>query len=173
MNCKDIQKLLITDYLDEQLPAETQREVERHLSECELCIEHAFAIKKTTFEPFNELNRAKPSQDVWIKIKNTIEQENMPQKSIAPNQLREKLKNIWPNPRLAYAAGAFTVILLTSALLFQIQTTKHQKITQFNTKEQLSQVEYITQLASENNDLSEETEENYGNIIEEFFLSKK
>lgn len=125
MNCKECQKLLITDYLDNELPEEENRLVEVHLSECRECgrfYEDALAESKV----FKEAGEVRPSEAVFLRIQALIRtsrpQNRKPVKSLleeASGRVIDFIARIpyaWPRPLL----GAALSILIAAAALMSI-----------------------------------------------------
>ena len=62
MKCKDAEKLILTDYLDEQLGEGPRKQVEKHLAICEQCRKYELLTKKTVIEPFTNVERLNPPE---------------------------------------------------------------------------------------------------------------
>ena len=72
MNCKKIQELILTDYVDGELDEKTRRLVEDHLEVCEQCrqLEQKARAASTLFK---QTQPARPPEKLWDSIKNAIE----------------------------------------------------------------------------------------------------
>ena len=165
MNCKQVQKLILTDYLDEQLNSEQKREIEAHIAGCQQCHQFENAAKKFVVEPFKRLERAFPREEVWHKIKREIETEKQ-QLSVAG--LIERIKGVFLLPRNVFALITVVVAIVTIFVMFVPLQRNNQEVLTVNTEKQ---IENLAFLADGIDYYSSETEDvSYGTTIEEYFL---
>ncbi len=75
MECKKVQDRLITEYMDKELGAEENAEVERHLSACPDCLAFFGAVQKSAVVPFKGAGEMQPDGAVWQRIQEKIEAE--------------------------------------------------------------------------------------------------
>ena len=95
MNCKKIQDLIITDYIDGQMDGKQKSFIDQHLTQCSICTGYLSGIRKAAITPFVNASKEVPVQLLWAKIKHTIEEEQQ-------HQLEVSLKpTFWERFRLA------------------------------------------------------------------------
>ncbi len=159
MNCKKIQELILTDYLDGQIDGKAKESLEEHLARCPDCGEFARVAKKSVFEPFLHIKKPEPPESVWLRIKELLLAKEQ-QKTNLLMDFWEKLSASIPNPVLAFAT-VLTFILMVGTLN-QFKTNP-----QINTSEQ---EEYLTQLTDVSVDLPVNDEKGFGTLVERYFL---
>ena len=73
MKCKEIQEVLLTDYLDGMMNEQNRREAEAHLSSCVYCKEFMEIAIESTVEPFKNAPKLSLSHEkIWQRIKEEI-----------------------------------------------------------------------------------------------------
>ncbi|MBI4753334.1 zf-HC2 domain-containing protein [Candidatus Desantisbacteria bacterium] len=109
MNCKKIQKLLITDYLDGELDSGVISRIEQHMADCIHCRQFEQRIV-----PFNGIRHIEPPARVWGSICEKITTEQMlPQGSWFEYLLEQLREFLLIHRRLAFAtATAFTIMII-------------------------------------------------------------
>ncbi len=180
MNCKKIQELILTDYLDQEMPQDKQKELESHIASCTQCREFLALAKKTTIESLANIKTDNLSQDIiWSKIQKEIQEEK--QSLIDYNQapgFLEKLKNIifFPKHRLAWSTCAAIAMLIVvfninhqqmaSDQNNQVQTAvlNNQKVID-NVAVEVEREEYLSYLLDPDYDYT-----GYGTSLETYFL---
>lgn len=166
MNCKKIQKQILTDYIDEQIGQDQKRLIEDHLSSCVHCREFAETAKTSIISPFFNIEKVVPSDQVWLNIKESIEQEPVNENLGYYEDFFRRLKDMIAPKRLAYAlAGVFVIILVAMAAI-----KINQPLQEIAVRETQQESEAITYLVKAIQD--DELDENgdYGTAIEEYFL---
>jgi len=73
MRCKQIQKMLLTGYLDDELDPVLRRRVSAHIEKCAYCREFEKQVKEIAIDPFDTAGRPLPPEIVWENIKNRVE----------------------------------------------------------------------------------------------------
>ena len=165
MNCKEVQELILTDYLDDELKSEKEKEIEEHISGCQQCHEFKTTVKKALAEPFKRLERAFPREEVWHKIKREIETEKQ---QLPVAGLIERIKGVFLLPRNVFALITVVVAIVTIFVMFVPLQRNNQEVLTVNTEKQ---VENLAFLADGIDYYSSETEDvSYGTTIEEYFL---
>ncbi len=166
MNCKNIQNLLLTDYLDEQLEEEKKKSFDNHLSSCFKCRELASVAQNNIMQPFINAENFIPSDQIWQRIKKAIEEKPEPVRSGFLTSFWNSIKESFLFPRLAYALAGILVIFVVIMTLNSMTLERQQKTNQESEKE----IEYITYLAEATLDVSVDQNGGYGTAIEYYFL---
>ena len=114
MNCNRIKELILTDYMDEEAPVEVQNEVKLHLEICSSCRQFEQSLREIVSQPLRKIEAAHPPEEVWQRIKQTIEEEQAEQYEPsllwrAGDFLRRNF--LLKKPALAFST-AVTVILI-------------------------------------------------------------
>jgi predicted anti-sigma-YlaC factor YlaD len=114
MRCKEIQKLLATDYLDKEINEKALREIELHLENCPACRglaeelkEQRRLLRETKLEPAPER--------VWLNIRDTIIAERM-EKERARRGILGWLENLIPRRHPVFALAT----TLTAVIFFLV-----------------------------------------------------
>lgn len=162
MNCRDIQELLLTDYLDARLPDGRKSLVDSHLHQCTACA--AFWAKaRAAVDPLKSAPGVDVGPALWTRIKEGIsaQEEQKWQKALTPGFV-EKLHGLFHVPRPVY-------VLATVVLLF-VMVGLPSELAMFSPKvasNGLEQAQYLSSLVSETSDntLAEAT-----GPIENYFL---
>ena len=118
MNCKRIQEFIITDYIDGQMGDKQKSFIDQHLVQCPACAGYLSSIKKVAVSPFVNASKDVPDQLLWVRIKQTIEEE-------LQQQLEASLKpNFWERIRLAVhiPRPAFALATIVT-MIFMIGST--------------------------------------------------
>jgi predicted anti-sigma-YlaC factor YlaD len=118
MDCKRIQELLITDYMDGEASAEIRQQVKAHLAVCAQCREFEQVLRQKVVAPFENLEAVKPPETVWQGIKETITEESEAQESV-PQQVPETIRRMFDFLRQSFAVRrpAFALSTAFSILL--------------------------------------------------------
>ncbi|MBU1043200.1 MAG: zf-HC2 domain-containing protein [Candidatus Omnitrophica bacterium] len=180
MNCKKIQELILTDYLDQEMPQDRQKELETHIAACAACAEFLVRAKKAAIEPLANTKNAKLSQDIiWSKIQKEIqtEKESLLDYNQVPSFL-EKLKSIifFPKPRLAWSTLAVIAVLIIGLNIGQEQIdfgkNNQVKIAAVNSEKvvenqiiEIEREEYLSYLLDQDDAYT-----GYGTSLESYFL---
>lgn len=75
MNCKKIQELILTDYVDGEMDEGEKEVVLRHSANCVDCQNFMVTAKEMIHEPFRNVESINPDALLWYKIKQGIETE--------------------------------------------------------------------------------------------------
>lgn len=165
MKCKEIQELILTDYLDNEVTPLLKVEIEQHLVGCTACREFESAAKKAVIEPFRNPARPNPTDSVWQNIRERIETgENQTVNPSADIMGRIKSFLFAPKPALVTAT---VMALLLLAVIWIKPPSENKDIINPNIEEQ---IDYMAYLVEGSNQLSMDQGEGYGTSIEEFFL---
>lgn len=154
-NCQKIKDLILTDYIDGQLPQDQKKEVSAHLTFCVSCQKFADETAKTLIIPFSEAVPEKVPSHLWENIKSKI-QEETPQE--APSFVERFLG--------AFGYPKFAPILVTVVLLSVVGSWSVHNL-QVKQAQDKDQVQYISGLLESE---IETSTNNFGTSIEEYFL---
>ena len=75
MKCKNIQELLLTDYIDGEISEELKEKVKKHIQKCEKCKEFEQALIKGAIDPIKQVGIENPPEYVWTQIQDRIQGE--------------------------------------------------------------------------------------------------
>lgn len=163
MNCKQIQELIITDYIDKQIDPKKKEKLRTHLKECNACRKFA-SVAEETMQPFNKAETTNAPEHIWQAVKNRIEESTQPAES---NIIMDFLRNLSPltilsRPRLAVVSVLVTVIFIGIFIIGQPLIKKAMINNYLN-----EQVLFLDGLEE---DIADEDYLNLDTSIEEFFL---
>lgn len=158
--CKNFEDILLTDYIDGELSQEKKREVEQHLLACSACRALATEIRENLLIPFEHVNRETVSKNVWLNIKERIEQENAPPQPI--KNFLEKFVGSLLSPRLAPLLTSFVLIVLVGSVVFY----NHQ----MNLRKDKEQREYLMSVLGAINTPSDTESDGSSTPLERYFL---
>jgi len=178
MNCKKIQELILTDYVDGEMAEDKKILLDGHISECKKCREFLSLVKETTVAPLGNAKRDNLSEDViWSKIREEIHSEEDLVYEEGPGFF-ERIRDMLFSPQPAFALGTFAVILLLVMTANfnrqQVQLVKNNQVQQValiqnksesTEDESFSQEEYLAYFFEEN-----DSYEGYGTSLESYFL---
>ncbi len=160
MNCKSIQELLLTDYVDGEMSDSERKIIDDHLKSCQKCEEFALLAKKVGVDSFSDTERVSPSENVWQRIKMQVSSSS--EKCNIFNNIfsLENIKNAFAlmRPRLVLASILFVVL----------STTLFIKVSEQNLalKQEEQVVVYLATLSEDDDSFDEDFETN----IEKYFL---
>ena len=156
MNCKKVQKLILTDYLDEELNSEQKSEIEAHIAGCQQCHQLEITAKKALVEPYIRLERALPQEKVWHKIKMEIQAEE------------KQKKSAFLFPKNVFAMITVFIAIVSITVMFVTFQKNNQEGLTVNTERQAENLAFlddgINYYSSDVENIS------YGTEIEEYFL---
>ena len=165
MTCKEIQDILLTDYLDGQLDKQSADGIERHLSDCLHCREFLAAARKSLVAPFLLSEKVSlPQEEVWKNIKQRIEErssEKLPARSTG--DIFAKWRELIFIPQPALVLSLAVALILAGSLYFR---SINEKAAETSSSENIQDLAYLTD-ESTVNDVEEES---YGTDIEQYFL---
>ncbi|MEW5802536.1 MAG: zf-HC2 domain-containing protein [bacterium] len=167
MECKEIQELLLTDYLDGEAGDTLQNEVERHLTICHQCRYLERALRKKVSEPLRKAKKSRPPESVWNRVQEAIADAATVQKSTPSERFLVRLRNFSPlfEPVLALAAVAFVaLVLIIGKSMFQ---THGQRVAGIHPEKQ---IEYLADVIGDSEYFSIDENGGYGTAIEECFF---
>lgn len=156
MNCKKVQDLILTDYLDEQSGTELKNVLEDHLSSCFHCREFASVAQKSIIDPFMNAEKVQPADHVWRHIKERIEEEPAPAASRSLAFFWNMLRESFLFTRTAYALAGILIIFFAAM--------------SWNRTNMNREIEHIEYLVDVTEDVSNNQNAGYGTAMEDYFL---
>ena len=159
MNCKEIQELIMTDYIDGEIEEKLEKEVREHLKSCSRCQEFEGSLRKEAIEPFKKVEPVSPPEFTWSKIKRRIEEEKT--KGWLAG-LGDGLRAIFTIRKPAVAAATIAVVILIIAVIFtQLPFSRRNGLNEYLAE----QAEFLSYL-----DKEETSSLDLGTNLEEYFL---
>ncbi|MFH0731676.1 MAG: zf-HC2 domain-containing protein [Candidatus Omnitrophota bacterium] len=155
MNCKEIQEIIITDYLDNEISEGLRKEITLHLSACSECKRFEEAMRKTAVEPLKQAEKKNAPKALWYNIKDKIESAPKPA--------------FFHMPRPAFAAAAILTVLIIAFSFIMRLSVRHDTAEVYLQE----QAQFLVSLTSGNgntNDYEEQDNENLSSAVEEYFL---
>lgn len=165
MKCDQIQEVLLTDYLDQELNGTRLKEVEAHLAACSACREFLNAVKASIEFPLQKSSRIELSKDViWQNIKSQIQ----PEYSQRPSFLDHLLNGFRGWTTLARTLSVFTAMVIIVAAVVFIKPNSVQVAN--NTQEINEEKEVLLAYVEDELMFDDGDENGYNTMIEEYFL---
>ncbi len=125
MDCKEIKKLLLTDYLDKQSDVKVRIQVQKHLGACVECRRLEEEIRLAAVLPFKNSAKPEAQESVWLNIKERIFERKSRQASLL-DVIKEKLR-VFSLPRPAFAlASAMVIFLVIFGVITKYSADKNQ-----------------------------------------------
>jgi anti-sigma factor RsiW len=124
MECRQVQELLKSDYLDGQIRERDGKIVMDHLASCAACrqMENELRLQRDFFQ--KNLQRPVPER-VWQKIQNAVVMENMRQDERLGSNVRfSRRLFFFPRPSVFVLASSLAVVFL---IAFLAVTTNQEK----------------------------------------------
>ena len=117
MKCKDIMDLILTDYIDGELNATEEKNIEAHLKSCLRCREFLNEVMQSTAAPFTNAERLKAPESIWYGVKRIFAQEK-PRGLLSGSM--EGLRSILTFRRPVLATTTLAVIILIVIAVFML-----------------------------------------------------
>ncbi len=165
MDCKKIQELIITDYLDNEASAAVREEVRAHLSSCAGCREFEQAVRRLTSEPFRKIKRQEPPVEIWQRIQDSLEQKQEKEPRAFLAGLLDLLSSRVRFRKPVFALSSAIAVAIMVIFLVQAPLYRQKMINQYLQEES----QYLLSLrAPVNGGLESEFE--LGTGIEQYFF---
>jgi len=161
MQCRKIQELLKTDYLDGEINPEVGQHIKEHLVECPQCrrSEEELQAQRTLFQ---EAKRQQVPVNLWQNIRDDIITQRLSQESGANQGILQRLKESILRPRPVFALASTFAVIIFVLVFAGIFIQKKQSLSKVNIVEGI--IGYS--LNGESGDFSYDL----GTNIEEYFL---
>jgi anti-sigma factor RsiW len=115
MNCKRIQEIIITDYLDGEASLPVQGRIKAHITVCARCRAFEQDVRQNADMLSKSAGPVQPPDAVWQRIREVINEEQSQEAPSFLERLFDSLRESFSVRRPAYAfAAALTVILVTA-----------------------------------------------------------
>lgn len=122
MNCKKIQRLLLTDYLDGESDRVSLDRIRQHMANCVHCKQFEQEIQGVR-DSFERARYIEPPARVWGSICEKITAEQMlPQGSLFAYMIERLREFMFVHKPVFITATAFATITIALLLVHQIQT---------------------------------------------------
>ncbi len=127
MKCKEIQELLMTDFIDGELPSDRREAVDKHLGQCSECRLYAEEVRKAAVLPFVGVEDKAVPERVWDSILSAIDEgERASFKRPWFERIGDFLGTILApfkikGPALAFASTCIVVIMVLVAVNLPFQ----------------------------------------------------
>jgi anti-sigma factor RsiW len=164
VTCKIVQDLILTDYLDGQLDAKQEKNVEEHLAQCRQCREFAAAARKVTIDPFANARKIDTPEFLWSRIKDSILAEQQEEKTCALADFWQRVESFFRVPLPVLARSTIIVLILIIGTVAQL-TFNHKRSARAQ-----EQVDYFGYLADDSGDVTLNGNNGLGTLIEQYFL---
>ena len=172
MNCKEIQDIILTDYVDDEQWEEKRKQIEQHLIHCSACRLFAEEVKEKAVAPLKQAQRIRIDEEaVWQNIKSKIGEETSP--ALLPNPLVDflfHLKGVLLSPKVAMASFKVAIILLVMVFQFKLIYDNHLAQQKPSDEEVQSLAYVVDEFTFEELDNDEIEMASYGTAIEDYFL---
>ena len=117
MQCKKIQELLKTDYLDGEVSPQEEQFIKEHLQQCPECgrLEKELQAQRMLFQG---AKRTQVPERIWYNIRDAIVTERLNQEEVAlSREILERLKNlIFARRPVFVLATSLSVIILLAVI---------------------------------------------------------
>ncbi len=165
MNCKKIQELILTDYLDGQMNDNQKMRIKIHFIRCNQCNEFFEAARKVVAEPFVNAERLDPPEFIWSRIKEGIIAEHQRKTGLIANFLR-KLKPIHYIPKPAFSIATVIALILIIGVMTKLRVNNQAALEVVPQ----GQIEYFTYSLDTPVSAFINDKTGFGTSIEEYFL---
>lgn len=168
MKCKEIQDIILTDYLDNELSAEHQLMIEAHLRQCPDC-QIIAQDARNLGSTFLDAKGIKLDEDkIWLKVEARIKEDSATSTVYTPAVVQHSIIERFIRQRRPSFALATLAGLILMVLLLFIPT--RQEIVQIEPSENIQYLAYVAEELTFEDEVIEGLHEDFGTAIEEFFL---
>jgi predicted anti-sigma-YlaC factor YlaD len=110
MNCRKVQSIIITDYLDAELDEKSRATIEQHLAGCPACRSYKQRLLTRVAEPLRQAARMEPPAELWLQIRNDLDRVTADNEEI---DIRDSLIVFRPQ----WMNAALVIIMLLCTML--------------------------------------------------------
>jgi len=117
VDCKQIRKMLASDYMDNELDPPAREQVDRHLEKCPDCRKICENLAAIT-QPLRRAQRMNVPQDVWPRIQAELRRQHSlaaRPKTVSRNNI---LEFFLMRPAFAAVAAAAAILIIVSAVMY-------------------------------------------------------
>lgn len=163
MDCKKVQALIMTDFIDGEINKQLLEELRVHLNDCSQCRQFEQILREEAVEPFKQARRLKPPESLWFSIREIIGSE---QKKGIFAALKERMA-IRDSLRIKVMATATLMAVIFTTIFFSQLVRHKQNISADYSAQEITFISYLdTDLVSSDDNINTD----FGTTIEEFFL---
>ena len=163
MNCRKIQGIILTDYMDGQLDDKHKRLIEEHLAHCHHCKEFAGIARERVVKPFINMEKQEVPAVIWDQVREEIVARQ--EKAVSVLDFLKKLVPVINFPRPVFALASIVTLIFMIGILPQLMMNNPAvKI------DEVGQVEYLSFLTDASGDFSASESADLGTPIEIYFL---
>jgi len=165
MNCREIQDIILTDYIDGRLDQKRKCFIDEHLEHCHQCKEFFFTVQERLVMPFSQAEKQKVPAVIWDRVKEAIEAgQEQPRVSLI-DEILERLRQIVAMPKPVFAfASVVTLVLMIGILPQFLMSNPAVKI------DAVGQVESLSLLTGTGGEVPASESVDLGTPIEKYFL---
>jgi anti-sigma factor RsiW len=157
MNCKHIQDVILTGYIDGELSAEEKSVMDSHISSCTACRQFLTSVQLTN-GVLHQTTPSFPQDKIWLNIKEQIKETETAQPNLFINFFGT-LKQFLTVPKVA----VMTIVLILVVYYF----APHTQVQTASVPAQ-SDVQYLVYFDDESS--NEASDGSYNTEIENYFL---
>jgi len=171
MNCKKIQDLIITDYLDNELKSGLQAKIKAHIEKCAACCQFEQALRQAAVEPFKHVQKLQPPEYLWHRIKETVTAD-LPETEPAGVlvKVKDALGFLFQFPKPVFAAALVVTVVLVSTVYTRVIVQKKQVARQQVTGYLNEQADFISSLKDPKITYINDKELDLNAVVEEYLL---
>jgi hypothetical protein len=161
-----MKELISTDYIDAEASQSVRKDIEAHLKSCAGCRAFEQALREKVSQPLRKIEAVKPPEEIWQRIKETIEKEQEDQ--CAPSFLESLVDFLCNNFLVRKPAFAFSTIIsvILIVLFFSLGPFHKQQLIKDYLRQQS---EFMLSLnESPNGDLDQDF--SFGTTIEKYLF---
>ena len=158
MNCKKIQKFILTDYTDGELDKALKEKIALHIDSCASCRQLETELKKQVIDPLRKTENVEAPEALWDRIKEFIE---VPEREKVGLNIQEFLDGLFAARKPVLAVISLLVVLLVGAIFTRSYLTEQNAMNVYKQ----DQLEFLESLTNGNGTLEDDSR-----WTEEFFL---
>ncbi len=118
MNCEEIKEVLMTDFMDNECSGAVQEEVVAHLKACGDCRRFEQLLRRKVWQPFRAIKAVKPPEEIWQRIKGSIEATHPPRVAPGWGRIFELLRrNYLRVPMPVFGVATVMAAILVTVLV--------------------------------------------------------
>jgi predicted anti-sigma-YlaC factor YlaD len=118
MNCKRIQELIVTDYLDGEAPGSLRAKIESHVSACAGCRAFEQSVRRNEDLLSRNFHPVQPPEEVWRNVRAAVSAEDTAEAPVFLERVLDLIRGSFFVRQPAYAfATVFTVLLVAVVVL--------------------------------------------------------
>lgn len=176
MNCRKIQDIIITDYVDGQLEEKRKYCIEEHLAHCQHCKEFSIKAREAVVNPFINIGKQETPEIIWDNLREAIiSQQKVGTVKVGTdtNFLINFLRKLVSVPTFTATFIPKPVFALTSivTLIFMMGILPQFMINNPAVKiDEQGQIEYLSYLTGSGGDVPASDSADLGTPIEKYFL---